>query len=1080
MLRSTLVCKVNSPGITALLQITESDRLIVAKSSGAVEVYSTDKSTHSFKLFQTYPKLLNSLPANESIILDFLYSKELATIFGICKNDLVLLNSANLHLYDRIIDKRGIGESWIRELKLTGKSDETFTFLVYTTKNASPSKLRLLIWEGRTYTKMLEVSLPTSSASKNEIIKSINVTNAGDILIATSAAIYLWEFNSVVVLKLDQIYQRKYPSDMMTAAHDLQFECDELNIPKSRDDKSIRHDSSSVKTNSSNKSKFKIASLWRSRSSNFLSGSSADFRYSFRDERTNDIYVVDGRTKKLYALQLQMKEDRELIYLMASDHKQFFEWNSMFSSIHYLSSDILLLHNTRTMRFVDYENGFTFLEKDFEEGINQVRHMTGAYFIVWTKNDQIQLYHYQVDDMEDKSALSNDEISICGTNHDSYFYQLWRSVLFYRYFLTSKDSSELCASEHPQESLDVCAMKLRDLTVVWCLQIFDNLKTNMNRLRSQDHKEPNDKVIDMVKHAENVIIRDIFGFFIEFWAPPQLVILKTFPTAISYLVEALTGQEHKCISNEEETINEGYSIPAHLIKKWCIPYLTDTRRHFRNLLLNERNHSVKGIIWKYADREIDWHLDFFLLDKHTSITVETMLALVDTVLFKTYLLYYPAMVGPLIRVDNMCDITIVVEDLKKRDMLKELTEFFFQRKMHKEALEFLAQAISQNTDLEKDQKCPQEKDEENLTELLLIDYLKHIPKDFMDELFYYTKWLCDNESNTKRNAILTSIFFQFNSVSLERDHVATYQFIDGYDHELGNKYLELILNELDYKDIQLQNILIQNYLDRLDDAAIRNKLKLLLEVHSTDEPNTILKLLENKLSEDVSLSEDNRIFLKWLQTYPLAKLGKHERALDILYDELDDYTKCSTYTELVFRKNENEGRAALMYFFKKIIGSRASDDQENDKLVVFLKKFVTRLDIVDIFKELPKSMPLKDLKEYLSQSMKSHALMTNSLRMDKNVLQVELVNVTHSLDNNRSKFIQINENYKCHICGKAFSTFTTDEALWFTMRNGRDYVVHYFCGKTIQEKLRSSLNKRSKLASRTVLDIRANSLPDVA
>lgn len=244
-------------------------------------------------------------------------------------------------------------------------------------------------------------------------------------------------------------------------------------------------------------------------------------------------------------------------FLIATDHATFSESNSEFDHMQYLSSNLLMLYNSSTIKFVDYENGFTFLQQKIPEGIKWVKNLSGTYFLVWTSNDEVQLFSYHVDD----GSEDDDQESICGDINDPDFYQLWRKVLFYKFFIDSPHSKELCVSDNPEESLDICAMKLRDLTVMWCLRIFDKFQNYMVQLeRSRNSRMIRSK-------CEEMIIKSIFDLFIKFWAPPQLVILKVFPPAISSLVLEITGQEHHCLLKEAEEVKETYDIPATLIEQ---------------------------------------------------------------------------------------------------------------------------------------------------------------------------------------------------------------------------------------------------------------------------------------------------------------------------------------------------------------------------------------------------------------------------------------------------------------------------------------------------------------------------------
>ena len=52
---------------------------------------------------------------------------------------------------------------------------------------------------------------------------------------------------------------------------------------------------------------------------------------------------------------------------------------------------------------------------------------------------------------------------------------------------------------------------------------------------------------DYLEKVQEIVIKEIFSLFIEFWAPPQLVLLRTFPLKYSKLVETVTHEAHHCL-----------------------------------------------------------------------------------------------------------------------------------------------------------------------------------------------------------------------------------------------------------------------------------------------------------------------------------------------------------------------------------------------------------------------------------------------------------------------------------------------------------------------------------------------------
>ena len=92
--------------------------------------------------------------------------------------------------------------------------------------------------------------------------------------------------------------------------------------------------------------------------------------------------------------------------------------------------------------------------------------------------------------------------------------------------------------------------------MIWCLEIFDALKICMEtltNLKAGNDGNPKDSGAahrrvqsnesiaelpddDYLEKVQEIVIKEIFSLFIEFWAPPQLVLLRTFPLSTPNLL----------------------------------------------------------------------------------------------------------------------------------------------------------------------------------------------------------------------------------------------------------------------------------------------------------------------------------------------------------------------------------------------------------------------------------------------------------------------------------------------------------------------------------------------------------------
>lgn len=1028
MLRSTLKDAVESSNVTAILHSQEAKKLLVAKGNGDIDVYYRDNDR--LKLNQTYPELLQSSQTDETRIYGLYESYELSTVFARCEKSLLLFNSTNLHQYDRIVDRRGIENCWIFEVSLPN-SDEKRIFLMYSIRNTP--KLRMLVWKGRTYKKIVEATL---SRAKETVYSAI--AGKTGILLATNLGVYHWSYGDSVLSRIEKVVKHNYPKDPVHLLSELKALCD-----KNGEKNDGLADAQSHKSTGRLTKKSSILNFWSKgqRKSSKLE----DVRFFFSPNQ-HENFLLDGMTSNLFALAMT---NSQLPYMIASNNAQFTDWNSEFCHVQYLSLNLLLLNNKSTIRFVDYENGFTFLEQKVPHGVKLVRNIDPSHYIVLTSDDQIQLYHYKVDDGSD-DCFEDDE-SICGLLYESDFYQLWRKVLFYGFFLACPNRLDLCSSHNPELSIDLCALKLRDLTVMWSLEMFDRLATHMSFL-SRNYRTDN-----TCSKLEELLVINIADKLIDFWAPPQLIILKTFPPKIARLVGEITGQEHNCMLNENKT-KESYSIPSELLRKSLLPYLIQIRRPLRLLLKEEK------VQWEYSGRKLMVGVDFFLIDKHNSVKVSTLLALIDTVLFMTYLLYFPSMVSPFLSIDSSCDYETVVEELHKRHMFQELVCFYHQRKEHEQALRFLTNLATDLDQTQENQKL------QTGFKLLVIDYLKQLSGKNLHLIFEYTDWILERYGS--KRTTLEAVFFNDSPNYGKRNHHEVYHYINRHDPDLALEYLEFAISTFHLQDIDLHRTLIERYFERLDDAKTRLKLRSILETTSAYEPRTILRILEDHTSKSGGSQPESELrYLKYLKIFPLQKLKRFKPAVDILYDELADYNSTSIFCQKIYDQDIAEGQEILEYVFKKVITS--TQGERNPQIAYFIQEHGSKLNTVDVCKLLPSDLVLSDLQQVLLQTIKLHSIVKDRTRIRRSLLQAELIQSNYELNENLSKNIVLDETYKCPVCKRPFSNFTTDTALWFTI-DGRDVIVHYTCGKALESKLQNKAAKAQLRGSRTVSTLKGN------
>ena len=178
--------------------------------------------------------------------------------------------------------------------------------------------------------------------------------------------------------------------------------------------------------------------------------------------------------------------------------------------------------------------------------------------------------------------------------------------------------------------------------------------------------------------------------------------------------------------------------------------------------------------------------------------------LVDTTLFRAYMLARPSMAGPLFRLPNFCDTDVVNEKLLETDRYNDLIDFFFGKGLHREALDLLKR-LGQNKEEE------EEEEEEAVSQLKgpqrTVGYLQNLPPEMIDVIMQYAQWPIEVDPILGMEIFLADTE---NAETLPRSKVL--DFLHGIDRRLEIKYLQHIIYELNDSTPEFHQRLIDVYL----------------------------------------------------------------------------------------------------------------------------------------------------------------------------------------------------------------------------------------------------------------------------
>lgn len=250
--------------------------------------------------------------------------------------------------------------------------------------------------------------------------------------------------------------------------------------------------------------------------------------------------------------------------------------------------------------------------------------------------------------------------------------------------------------------------------------------------------------------------------------------------------------------------------------------------------------------------------------------------LVDTTLFRAYMLASPGLAGPLFRLPNFCEPGVVQEKLYETGRYADLIDFLHGKKLHRQALELLAK-FGQN-----------EADEEVSSALQgpqrTVGYLQQLPPELLDLILEYAEWPLRADPALGMEVFLADTE---NAETLPRPQVVDY--LHNIDPKLSVTYLEHIIEELNDTTPDFHQRLVDLFLERFKAGEFENDeekgrwMERLQTFLRTSASYNKYRVLQQMPASDPNYYEARAIVL--------SKMGQHRQALQIYVFQLKDYGK---------------------------------------------------------------------------------------------------------------------------------------------------------------------------------------------
>lgn len=469
-------------------------------------------------------------------------------------------------------------------------------------------------------------------------------------------------------------------------------------------------------------------------------------------------------------------------------------------------------------------------------------------------------------------------------------------------------------------------------------------------------------------------------------------------------------------------------------------YLAQSRVQLQKVL--NKDGSLKQALPPEVERPKDYkppfHYYILLLPDERDVDWEKKIlevaTLVDTTLFRAYMLARPGLAGSLFRIDNFCDPQVVNEKLYENGRYSDLIDFLHGKKLHREALELLAKFAKSwdDEDINPSLRGPQR----------TVGYLQQLPPELIDLILEFVEWPLRVDPKLGMEVFLADTE---NAEMLPRHRVL--EFLQGIDRNLAIQYLEHIINELDDQTPAFHQRLVDLYLERLktDEFAEENQRS---ELRSNLESFLRSSTQYNRIRTFHQLPSDNPTFYE-ARAIVLASMGQHKQALQIYVFQMQDYQKAEEYCNQVYlqtqnsnNNNKNPESDIPISATPSLPPTADAEDAEPSIYHTLLSLYLTppppnepnwppalnllsrhgaRLPASSTLSLIPASLPVADLESYFRGRIRSavSAMREDAILAHLKGVQNTAVEAKLTLGE-RSRKVVVGEERLCGVCHKRF------------------------------------------------------------
>ncbi|KAF6832171.1 vacuolar sorting protein 39 domain 1 [Colletotrichum musicola] len=478
----------------------------------------------------------------------------------------------------------------------------------------------------------------------------------------------------------------------------------------------------------------------------------------------------------------------------------------------------------------------------------------------------------------------------------------------------------------------------------------------------------------------------------------------------------------------------------HLAVRTLLGYLVGTRTRLQRVI-DPSTGKLKRSNTNGSTGSTEEAIRGFMSEAHSEETgsqlegeLQRTSRMVDTALFRAYMMTSPSLAGSLFRLPNFCDPDVVNEALLAHNRYNELVDFFCGKKLHSQALELLKRF---GTAEKPDEAAPALHGPQRT-----VVYLQSLPPSEIDLILQYSEWTLRADPKLAMEIFIAD---SENAETLPRARVA--RFLGGIDPALEEQYLEHIINELDDATPDFHNRLVELF------------IKQLKEKKRDDEWNAQMARFVQFLGSGLySLSKafgliprDDPAFYE-AQAVVLSNMGSHKQALEIYVFKMKNYAKAeewvsfSRYCNSVHKSKDSASPSPD----RSRRGSSAGELEESvpsiyhtllslyltpppphkpahEPALELLSRHGSRLPAASTLSLIPDDLPVRDLESYFRGRIRSANSVVNESRIVARLRDSELVSTQALLllgdgipggQGGRNRRVVITEERLCGVCHK--------------------------------------------------------------